>query len=403
MIKEIEMLDALFKHATEGIIVSQKDGTIVMVNPIAEKLFGFDKKELVGQKIENLIPRRYSENHIKHRENYAENPHSRAMGLGIDLFAKRKDNTEFPVEISLSNFNTSEGSFIMSFIIDITQRKNHEGEIKKANEEIKTLNIELENRVAERTEELASAITKLAESKQEVLRALKKEKELNELKSRFVTTASHEFRTPLATILSSVSLISRYDNDQDIEKRHKHIDRIKSSVNNLTEILNDFLSLSKFEEGITRNNPESIEIDKFAFSLIEDLKSMTKENQSILFLHQQGDSTVCVDKQLLKNALTNLLSNAIKYSSKNIEFYTSQVNSILYITIKDYGIGIPQDDQPHLFERFFRAKNAINIQGTGLGLNIVKKFVELMEGKISFNSKLEEGTIFNIEIPIRKL
>ena len=151
MIKEIEMLDALFKHATEGIIVSQKDGTIVMVNPIAEKLFGFDKKELVGQKIENLIPRRYSENHIKHRENYAENPHSRAMGLGIDLFAKRKDNTEFPVEISLSNFNTSEGSFIMSFIIDITQRKNHEGEIKKANEEIKTLNIELENRVAERT------------------------------------------------------------------------------------------------------------------------------------------------------------------------------------------------------------------------------------------------------------
>ena len=250
---------------------------------------------------------------------------------------------------------------------------------------------------------MASAITKLAESKQEVFRALKKEKELNELKSRFVTTASHEFRTPLATILSSVSLISRYDNDQDIEKRHKHIDRIKSSVNNLTEILNDFLSLSKFEEGITRNNPESIEIDKFAFSLIEDLKSMTKENQSILFLHQQGDSTVCVDKQLLKNALTNLLSNAIKYSSKNIEFYTSQVNSILYITIKDYGIGIPQDDQPHLFERFFRAKNAINIQGTGLGLNIVKKFVELMEGKISFNSKLEEGTIFNIEIPIRKL
>ena len=402
MLKQIEMLDALFKHATEGIVVSQTDGSIVMVNPIAEKIFGYDKNELMGQKIEILIPNRFTHNHIHHRDNYGKNPHPRAMGLGIDLYAKRKDSSEFPVEISLSNFNTSQGSFIMSFIIDITQRKHHEGEIQKANEQIKSLNIELENRVSERTEELANVITKLAESKQEVIRALQKEKELNELKSRFVTTASHEFRTPLATILSSVSLISRYDNPDDIEKRHKHIDRIKSSVNNLTEILNDFLSLSKFEEGITRNNPEPLEIDKFAGSIIEDLKSMTKAHQNIIYKHQQGDNLVSVDRQLLKNALTNLLSNAIKYSSKNIELYTSQINGQLFISVKDYGIGIPEDDQPHMFERFFRAKNAGNIQGTGLGLNIVKKFVELMEGKISFKSKFEEGTVFDIAIPVTK-
>lgn len=402
MIQEIEMLDALFKHATEGIIVSGKDGKIVMVNPIAEKIFGYEKDELIGKTIEVLIPYRFTTKHIKHRENYEKSPHPRAMGIGVDLFAKRKDDVEFPVEISLSNFKTSEGEFNMSFIIDITERKQQEGEIKKANDKIKTLNRELEHRVTERTEELAHVITKLAESKQEVIRALEKEKELNELKSRFVTTASHEFRTPLATILSSVSLISRYNNIEDTDKRQKHIDRIKSAVHNLTEILNDFLSLSKLEEGITRNNPEPLELDKFACVIVEDLKNMTKENQSIICLHTEGETLVELDKQLLKNILINLLSNAIKYSSKDIKFTTSNKNGKITIIIEDKGIGIPEADQPHLFERFFRAQNAGNIQGTGLGLNIVKKYVELMEAQIFFTSKFEVGTTFQIDIPIKQ-
>ncbi len=395
------MLDALFKHATEGIIVSDTKGKIIMINPIAEKLFGFSKDELLGEKIELLIPSRFSHNHVKKREGYAKTSPSRAMGIGMDLFAMRKDGSEFPVEISLSNFKTSAGDFIMSFIVDITERKKHEVELNKAHEEIKNLNIELENRVEERTEELARAINRLAESKQEVMRALEKERELNVLKSRFVTTASHEFRTPLATILSSVSLISKYNLTQEEEKRLKHINRIKSAVNNLTEILNDFLSLSKLEEGVIRNNPQEINISDFAKDVTEEMKAMLKEGQTIVYKHS-GNAKIKLDKQLLKNVLINLLSNAIKYSLEGtaIEFDTNnQKLGYVQISIKDNGIGIPEEDQPLLFERFFRAQNAGNIQGTGLGLNIVNKYLELMEGEISFVSKINVGTTFNILIP----
>lgn len=399
MLKEIEMLDALFKCATEGIIVSDKSGRIVMVNPMAEKFFQYNKDELIGKMIEVLIPRRYTKTHVKDREKYTHNPHSRSMGIGMDLYAMRKDETEFPVEISLSNFSTTNGDFIMSFIIDITERKKQEFDLKRANEEITHLNIELENRVSERTEELANAINKLAESKQEVMRALEKEKELNELKSRFVTTASHEFRTPLATILSSVSLIGRYNLSEDEEKRLKHIYRIKSAVHNLTEILNDFLSLSKLEEGVIRNNPELIMIDTFSKEIAEELKPMANEGQKINYHHNGKQNTIIADKQLLKNILINLLSNAIKYSDKEINFITETDNEgNLQIIIQDKGIGIPEQDQPLLFERFFRAQNAGNIQGTGLGLNIVKKYVELIGGEISFESKLNVGSTFTINV-----
>lgn len=404
MLKEIEMLDALFKHATEGIIVSDSQGKIVMINPIAEKLFGYKKDELIGKTVEILIPKRFSHNHVKNRENYTQNSSPRAMGIGMDLYAIRKDGIEFPVEISLSNFKTSAGDFIMSFIVDITERKKQQIEIKIAHEEIKKLNIELENRVEERTEELAKAINKLAQSKQEVMRALEKEIELNELKSRFVTTASHEFRTPLATILSSVSLISKYNLTEEEEKRSKHINRIKSAVNNLTEILNDFLSLSKLEEGVIRNNPQEINLSEFAKDISDEMKAMLKEGQAIIYTHNGNKVSIMIDKQLLKNVIINLLSNAIKYSDegKVITFITSnEKEGFIQISIKDNGMGIPEEDQPLLFERFFRAQNAGNIQGTGLGLNIVKKYVELLEGEISFVSKLNIGTTFNVLIPLR--
>jgi PAS domain S-box-containing protein len=394
MLQEIEMLDALFKNATEGIVVVGKDACIVMVNPKAEVMFGYEKSELVGEKIETLIPRRYAEAHVKHRDGFMEKPHARGMGIGMDLYAVRKDETEFPVEVSLSSFSTTKGQYFMSFIIDITERKKQEGEIK-------AFAAELENRVEERTEELANAINKLAESKQEVMRSLEAEKELNELKSRFITTASHEFRTPLATILSSVSLIGEYGDTADQEKRLKHITRIKSSVHNLTQILNDFLSLSKLEEGVVQNQTEPFLLHEFAKELSDEMKSTLKKDQQMIYSHIGGETFVMLDKQLLKNVLINLLSNAIKYSpeGKTIDFTTSFEKNKIVITVKDEGIGIPKEDQPLLFERFFRAKNAGNIQGTGLGLNIVKKYIELMNGEIRFTSVLDEGSTFVISFP----
>lgn len=394
MKQEVEMLDALFKHATEGIIVTGPDARIVMVNPKAETMFGYSRDELVGKTIETLIPRRYATNHVKHRDGYMKKPHARGMGIGMDLFALRKDGSEFPVEVSLSNFVTSEGQYFMSFIIDITERKRQENEIK-------ALNTELENRVTERTEELAQAINKLAESKQEVMRALEAEKELNELKSRFITTASHEFRTPLTTILSSVALIDEYPLAEDHDKRLKNTKRIRSAVHNLIHILNDFLSLSKLEEGVVHNQPGLLDLREIASEVTEETKGLLKKDQQIAYVHEGRTAEATLDAHLLKNVLLNLLSNAIKYSpeGKTIRLRTACGAEQVTVSVADEGIGIPVQDQPLLFERFFRAQNAGAIQGTGLGLNIVKKYIELMGGSIAFDSELNKGTTFTVILP----
>jgi PAS domain S-box-containing protein len=408
MKRDLEMLNSLFEYATEGIVICKTTGEIRLANPAAERLFGYKRNELKGQKIEVLIPMRHHKSHVGHRDDYMKKPEPRAMGGSRDLYGIRKDGSEIMVEVSLSPFETEEGKFIMSFVVDVTQRKKSEIELRLAHERLQQtsealslLNRELESKVRDRTEELAVAIQRLAQSKGEVMRALEREKELNELKSRFITTASHEFRTPLGTILSSVSLIARYDEAADSEKRKKHIERIKSSVNNLTEILNDFLSLEKLEEGIVRFNPGQFNLSKLVNDLAEDMRNAVKAGQTIT-VNYIGENDVYLDRQLLKNALLNLFSNAIKYSpeEKPILVNVNVENGKLKLDIIDKGIGIPEEDQPNVFERFYRAKNSGNIQGTGLGLNIVKKYVELMEGTISFVSGFTEGTTFTVEIPL---
>jgi PAS domain S-box-containing protein len=408
MKRELEMLNSLFEFATEGIIICDTSGTIRMSNPAGEKMFGYSENELRGNKIEILLPPRYHHKHVDHRENFVKKPEPRAMGVGRNLFGKRKDGTEIMLEVSLSPFKTTEGDFVMSFVVDVTGRKKSEMDLQLAHERLQQttdalslLNTELETKVKERTEELAVAIQRLALSKRDVMQALEKEKDLNELKSRFVTTASHEFRTPLATILSSVSLIARYDSNADSEKREKHISRIKSSVNNLTQILNDFLSIEKLEEGIVHNNPVKFNFAELVTEVSEDLRGISKKGQTIA-VEYSGSEEITLDPQLMKNVMINLVSNAIKYSpeEKEIEINVEVDKKNLRVDIVDHGIGIPEEDQHHLFERFFRAKNSGNAQGTGLGLNIVKKYVELMDGEISFVSSFNEGSTFTISIPL---
>jgi PAS domain S-box-containing protein len=400
MTRHIEMLDALFKHATEGIVVVDKAGTIVMLNPKAKELFGYADIDLIGKKIETLIPKRFAANHVHYRDHYLESPRARGMGHLMDLFARRYDGSEFPVEVSLSPFKTSDGEFVVSFVIDITERKKQETRIREANLEIQKLNAELEERVEQRTQELAAAVKKVEESQEEVIRALKKEKELNNMKSQFVTIASHEFRTPLATILSSASLIGRYTTTDSEDKRHKHVQRIKSAVTNLTEILNDFLSIGKLEEGRVHSIPVHVELEAFCQNLIDEIQGLCKEGQEIHFAYA-GLAEVWLDKQLLRNILFNLLSNGIKYSEagKMILLKVEASESTVQIEVRDQGIGIPEKDQPNVFDRFFRAHNAGATQGTGLGLNIVSNYVDLMGGTVSFSSELGKGTTFFVNLP----
>lgn len=273
-------------------------------------------------------------------------------------------------------------------------------------EEIRKLNAELEERVQKRTEELFNAIKQLEETNKlqkqaeiEVRKALEKEKELNEMKSRFVTIASHEFRTPLSTILSSTSLIKKYSELGEQEKLDKHIQRVKSAVNNLNGILNDFLSVSKLEEGHTSLQPARFNLKDLLEEIQEEMSAVLKENQSLSFSHNGGEELV-QDKHIIKNTILNLVSNAIKYSEQGkIEIKSAAEDSTIRISVSDEGMGIPEQDQPFLFSRFFRAQNAANIQGTGLGLNIVKRYIELLSGSISFESIPGNGTIFFIEIP----
>lgn len=358
-----QKFEALFQHASMGILVANSRGEIELANNFLLQQFGYSSaEELIGSKVEQLIPNRYRNYHEKHRTGYIKKPQARPMGVGMDLFAVRKDGTEFPVEISLSNYSTDGSIFAIAFISDITRRK------------------EIETAMLEQKKELS------------------KEKELSDLKSRFVSMASHEFRTPLSTILSSASLLAKYTESGDQEKRDKHIHRIKSSVNNLNDILNEFLSIGKIEDGKLAAHFTDLNIRELFTAICNEMQGIAKAGQQVIYKHE-GNETVHLDPVLLRNIIINLLSNAIKFSPEGGAIVlTSTVSpSEIILSVKDSGIGIAPQDQEHLFERFFRGINVTNIQGTGLGLHIVGKYIELMKGQIHFISELEKGTEFIIK------
>jgi len=234
-----------------------------------------------------------------------------------------------------------------------------------------------------------------------LMEALDRQKELGELKSRFVTMASHEFRTPLTAILASTFLLEQYSGADYDKEKVVHANRIKRSVNNLTNILNEFLSLEKLEANKVSvqhtdiNIPEYIQDD-----LLSELEVIKKAGQRLEYSHT-GKAIVHLDHHLLWSILTNLISNALKYSrQEGVVRVTSDLDDErLFIRVEDRGIGIPADEQKNIVGRFFRARNATNIEGTGLGLHITQKYVSLLKGEITFESRIEEGTTFTVIIP----
>lgn len=405
LLNEKDKFEALFQFASLGILIVNVDGQIVLANNFVLKQFGYlTADELVGKKIEILVPSKFHHKHVDYRMNYTHHPQNRPMGLGMDLFGTKKDGTEFPVEVSLSNYRSGESNFVIAFINDITRRKEIESavlkqqkELEEINLKIEELNEDLEKKVTLRTSQLEEAMKELEDSKDELALALSKEKELSDLKSRFVSMASHEFRTPLSTILSSASLVAKYTLSDEQEKRNKHIQRIKSAVHNLTDILNEFLSIGKIEDGKIITNLSRFNVKELISTICGELQGIVKKGQQIIYEHE-GDAYVVLDITLLRNVFINLLSNAIKFSPEESKILVnSKVDEDdIIFTIQDSGMGISAEDQGHLFERFFRGKNATNVQGTGLGLHIVGKYVELMNGHIECRSELEKGTSFNI-------
>lgn len=623
-----EISKVLFETATEGLLVTDSKGIIQTINPRMIELFGYEKNELIGKTVEQLVPTNLRTAHTQHRKGYHKSPSKRTMGQGLNLLGQRKNGSTFPIEISLNYFAVDGQTMVMALISDISTRveilkqlqkeketeqmyldiagtmfmlldkqlhiklinqkgariiglpaddilhqswinsfvsttdksnfktflkpffsqkqkghlqhvlitnnqeeriiswhfvsvTNDEGIVtgvlgsgedvthqKQVENKLAKLNADLENRVKERTNALEKSqmlyrmiarnfpngvinvldndlnyvfvegqemykmgitseklmgtnylarlapkyqeqikshllealkgidtsfelktntsvyrinavglkdiddtvnqvlvveqnITKQKKAEIEMMNALDKERELNELKSRFVSMASHEFRTPLTTVLSSANLIAKYAQNSPFETNQiKQINRIKNSVRQLTNLLEDFLSLEKLEAGKIQVQTVPLNLVEFLDDLVDEMNHLTKVDQ-IIISNYKGQKMAQTDKQLLKNILNNLISNAIKYSNSgstitlNCSVSPTQINIAVY----DQGIGIPLEEQKQLFERFFRAKNVTNIQGTGLGLSIVNRYIQLLQGSITFKSIETKGSVFSISLP----
>ena len=405
-----EHLSSLFENSSEGFLITNSKGKIIMANPAATRIFGYQVAELVGNNIEILLPKEIREKHVGLRDSFYQHPQNRSMGTGRDLNGCKKDGSVFPVEISLSHYKKDEETFVIAFIVDISLRKEIENNLVKKQKELENvtsqmrkLNTELERKVDERTHILKEALQKLEKSQTELSEALDKERQLNEIKSRFVSMASHEFRTPLSAVLSSASLLGKYQKTEEQEKRDRHIDRIKDSVKHLNDILEDFLSLGRLDEGRIAADPAEFNLKELIIETQADLKQLLKQGQYFQY-DFSGQEQVFGDKRLLKNILINLLSNAIKFSGEGlpVSIGVNSGNQEVEIKVTDKGIGISEEDQEHLFSSFFRGSNAANIQGTGLGLHIVKRYIDLINGKVTLYSQLNEGTTVTIIFPSEK-
>jgi two-component system, LuxR family, sensor kinase FixL len=417
------LLKAIFNAAIDGIVTISREGIIETLNPAAARLFGYDPEEVIGRNVHILMPAPYKQSHDQYISNYLETGRRKIIGIGREVEGIRKDGSIFPIRLAVSEVIIDGRISFAGIIHDLSDVKAAEAHVLRLNRELEERNENLEPLILERTEKLANAVDRLLATNEqlgnevrerevvenslrqretELEEALDKEKELNTLKSRFVSMASHEFRTPLSTILSSIELVEAYL-DAGNSKALKHINRIKNSVTTLTSILNDFLSLSRLEEGKVEAQPERFQLSDFCLAVVDEMRGQLKRGQQLIHEEKNVGQEIFLDKKFLKIIFFNLISNAIKYSpeGKPIRCTTSLRNQTLSIVIQDEGMGIPREDQPHLFTRFFRAHNVENIQGTGLGLNIVKRYIELLNGRIRFESAQGFGTSFFVDIPLQ--
>ena len=414
---QLRILQSIIETAIDGIFLIDTDGFILLCNAAGEKLFGYNVGELAGKNISLLIPLPHDENPTGYVQNYLRTGIKKIIGIGTEIEGLRKDGTLFFARLAVSDIILNGVHYFSGIIHDLT-------DVKKIEHELTKLNHQLEQKIDERTTELQDAINRLLDTnmllsesiekhkayesallstRDELAKSLEKEQELGILKSRFISMASHEFKTPLASILSSAALISRYETFEQAEDRKRHIERIKASVTHLNTILSDFLSIARLEEGRFELKVSRFELDTIIADLLGEMEVLLKPDQTLTFEYKTKKLGMISDKNIIRNILFNLLSNAIKYSDEgskiNCKVKLRGVNII--IEIRDNGIGIPDQEIRHIGTRFFRASNVSHLQGTGLGLNIVRTYLNFMKGNLTFKSHAEKGTTFILTIPAR--
>lgn len=366
----------IFDDMLEGIQIINPEWQYVYVNKAVAEQGKSSKEKLLGKTMMEMYPGIENTQMFYLLRECMENRVNKTMVNEFDFPDGSKGYFELRME------PVSDGVLILS--LDITEQKRLEVKLAQ-------LNKHLEERVNERTKELADA--------------LEREKELNLLKSRFVAVASHEFKTPLGAIQISVNVLETCNDGtpQHGIQRTELYGYIKSSVKSMFEILNDFLSLEKLEQGKVNSETEQLDLTELINNEAQKMKLICKEGQNINYTHK-GKKEITTDKQILKSVFLNLLSNAIKYSDKDIDIITSvDKDDIMHLKIIDKGIGIPEKEQKKLYQKFFRASNTEDIEGTGLGLNIVKRYIDLLGGSIDCSSTKNKGTTFQVKLPTPEL
>lgn len=367
----------------EGVYGLDLAGKVTFVNPAAAAMIDWPIEELIGQSMHTVMHHSHPDGSPYHREDcpiYQAFQDGSIHRVTHEVFW-RKDGTSFPVEYISTPMRDESEQLIGAVITfrDITQRRWAEEVLRRTNEE-------LEHKVEARTAKLRKANRQL--------------RELNEMRSRFVSMVCHEFRNPLNNISLLVSSLNRYDGQLSLEQKTEYLEDVKTNVERMTQMIDDILVIGKIEAKVLNVQPQNIDIVAFCHDLINEQEHLRRQ-QPIQLLYPEPSMVFYLDPQLLRSILSNLLSNAIRYTAADKEILLKlerQPDGII-LEVCDRGIGIPPEDRPHLFEPFHRGRNVSNIPGTGLGLSIVKQFVELQKGSIQVSSQVEQGTTFTISLP----
>ncbi|MBG7630531.1 MAG: PAS domain S-box protein, partial [Bacteroidetes bacterium] len=355
-----DIFGILFEAIPEGAIVVNNNQVIVAANTAVEKMFGYNIGELKNKNLNVLIPYRYRTNHKVDFNTFIKNDQTRKAAHSLNLYGIHKNNIEFPLEIGLNPFKIEDDTYVIALIIDITIRKETEREIEN-------LNANLEKKILERTVQLKKNINKLEELnisyKKEIAKrlevehkikaTLKREIELNELKTKFLSLVSHEFKTPLSGILTSAMLLGKYNLSEHQEKRDKHIHTIISKVHYLNNILNDFLSVERLDSNNANYHFTTFNLSKVVNEVVYSANLLLKNGQKINIPENTDEYILYQDEKFLELALSNIIYNAIKYAPQNttidLEVFRNKQKVIFKVT--DEGVGIPEKEQKFIFNR----------------------------------------------------
>jgi hypothetical protein len=400
-----QWLATTLKSIGDAVITTDSEGLVTFMNPVAETLTCWKQEEVLGNDLTQI----FQTINEKTRE-VVENPATLALREGVTVGLENhtllitKNGTEIPIDDSAAPIKNDAGNILGAVLIfhDITEQQQVKAFLERTNEELEARVAENTAQLREANEQLRAEIGQRQRLETELLMTLEKERELNELKSRILATISHEYRTPLTTILSSTDLLAQYSSGWTDERKQKHFQRIQSAVKQLTNLVNDVLFVNQAEVGSLEFNPEPLDVEQVARRLVEEFQSNATYQHTIIFECQGSSTNALLDEKLIEAMLRNLLFNAIKYSPKGslIQFeLVFQQNTVVF-RISDQGIGIPLADQGSLFTAFFRGSNVGTTPGVGLGLVIVKECVDLHAGEIVVESEVKVGTRFTVTLPL---